>query len=202
MKAGTFRLSRLTRTQKILLAVAAGVVLLTVLRYARPLAGRLPLPGTVRDREKELVQLQKRVAKTERRRDRQETSLTALRRDMEPVVWRAHGRVFASEVQNELEKAARNAHITIRTMGTPRVREASEHLRGVEITINVKGTMREIGRFLAEVEAARPRFSWVSCNIRTAGPREVDSVLLSGRIEALFLTPESERLLFGGGGGT
>ena len=62
--------------------------------------------------------------------------------------------------------------------------------------------MREIGRFLAEVEAAKPRFSWSNCNLRPAGPREMDSVVLSGRIKAVFLTGEAERLLFSEGGGT
>ncbi|OPZ28791.1 MAG: hypothetical protein BWZ02_01197 [Lentisphaerae bacterium ADurb.BinA184] len=202
MKNGTRQPGRLTRSRKVLLAVAVVMLLLVGLRFARPLVARLPLPATLHARREALEQQQKRLAKLERRRERRDLSLAALRREMEPLIWKARGKVLASEVQNKLEQAARNAHITIRTMGTPRVRDVSEHLRGVEVSINVKGTMREIGRFLAEVEAAQPRFTWVNCNIRSAGPREVDTVTLSGRIEALFLSPESERLLFEQGGGT
>lgn len=188
---------RLTLFQRVLIVIACILTVLVAARYVDVSRLALPLPDAIEKQENELRDLQQRLSRLDERNRRQQEGLGLLRQTVQPYLWRLGDTRAETEIQAELERLARAERITIRTMGSPRITDVTEHVRSVEISLNLVGSMREISRFLAAVEASDRKFYWTSCRLRPNNVRNVESVNLTGRVEALFLTPDAEYVIFG-----
>lgn len=186
----------MTRKQKMLSALAGGLVILVGLVYLRPLLGALPTPGGLRRQEQKLQQLRGRLEKLQRNKSLKDAELDILRIDCGDVLWPGQDRVLSTVVQNELQTIARQERSTLRSVGSPRTKDVGTTVRAVEVSVRLQGDMKDISRFLARVDASVPRFFWTACTIRPINVREPDMLDLTGRIEAYFVVGEGEQLIF------
>ncbi len=186
----------MSRSQRVLVAVAGVLLLLVVWRFSNfNLPSLFWRPGIAR-KEAEVQALAQRLEEFERRRERLTRQVGELRRDLAPYLWRLDEKLPASEIQAELERLARRENITIRTMGSPRLADVSEHVKRVEVALNMNGSVREIGRFLGAIEGSDRRFHWVACRLRPINVQGTETINLTGRLEAFYLTPAAEAVLF------
>jgi hypothetical protein len=174
-----------------LLLAAAAVVIVGSLLF-RVNLNALPLPGTLSKAEKEVVKLRRDVAALERNAQERKLRIGQLR-EPASLFWQKVGNPQA-EIAGELDKAARRANVTLQNIGAPRDSKISDNLSGTEISIQFMGSMHEIGRFIAELEANRPRFFWLAFTLAPDNPREPRKVSLSGRIMLITLSPNAARL--------
>lgn len=175
------------------------VVLLFVLvagKYVPWNTFSLPLPGTIAREYRETQELEKTLAKAKRREIRHSNDQQRVRQQARALVWKMSAGNPSTEVQGALERVARQAQVTISTMGRPRTDEISDTIRSIEISLNMRGTMREIGRFLVEMEKYPNHFDWTTCTIRPSNPKDPSSVLLTGRVAAYYLSSVAEAAVF------
>ncbi len=197
MKALLEKWRQLSQRHRHMLVLALLLIVLVLVKYIDFSGDTLPLPHVMRARRSTLVDRQRHLAKLVRARERHDQTLARLQSRIAPQVWRMSDKVPATEVQGEVDRLARLAHVTIQTMGGQRVSDVGNNLRNVELTVNLTGSMRDISRFLAVLDSAERRFYWRSCRLRPANARVPGSISLSGRLQAFYYTPEAERLLFG-----
>ncbi len=183
-------LQKLTPRHRLLLA-AAGAVIIGSLLF-RVHFSSLPLPGTLSKAEAEVAKLRREVTALEK--DAQERKLrVAQLRDPASLFWQKVENPQA-EIAGELDKTARRANVTLQSVGAPRDCKIGDNLSGTEISIQFTGSMHEVGRFFAELEANRPRFFWLAFNLTPDNPREPRKVSLSGRLLLITLSPNAARL--------
>ena len=185
---------KLTLRQRLMLIVAAILIVVVSVTYLDLPLKELPTTERIQDARTELVDDQKQLAALMERHQRRESSLRGLRDLAAPYVWRLGERTPTMEIQAELEKLASNAHVGINTRN-PDTREISEHVRSVEIHLHLNGTMREITRFVGEVDRSQRRLFWTYCNLRRTKVRNDERIFLNGRVMALYLSSDAERLL-------
>ncbi|MDT8390542.1 MAG: hypothetical protein RRC34_08550 [Lentisphaeria bacterium] len=182
--------------RRLLVAVAVLLIALVAAKYVPKTAFTLPLPRTIAAARGETQDLEKTLAKTRRRADRHARERQAVREQAGSLVWDMRGANPSTEVQAALERVARTANVTIRTMGRPRTDDVSETIRGMELSLNMTGTMGEIGRFLVAVRNFPRPFTWTACSIRPTNPTEASSVTLAGSVTAYYLTSAAETAVF------
>ena len=200
MSAMVQKWKNMTVRQRVMV-LAAGVLIVVVLAQYVSFEGlALPTASRIEDARDTLKSKQERRAELEQRHHVRERSLDRLRASAEPYFWRIGERTPTMEIQAELEKIAGNAHVGINTRN-PRTREVSEHVRNVEIYLNLTGTMREISRFLGEVDRSKRRLFWSHCDLRRRKVRNDERIFLNGRISAYFFSGDAEQLLFTSGDG-
>jgi len=180
----------LTRRQRVLLMVA--VILLFSLLLTAPelkLSG-LPLPGNIRQEESQFKKLRRELAALQKEEQSRQNRLFKLRSQAKPL-WSKPAKVPTVEVQSELEKVARRAHVTLQNVGAPRTTKTTDNITSVELTLRLTGSMRDIGLFLSELDKNEPAFFWATCTLRPDNPREPRGVTLDGRIQALILSADA-----------
>lgn len=187
----------LTKRQKLMALAAAVLVISVAAVYLGPALKNVPTPGSLDAKEEYLRSRQSRLTKLERVRSEEQAELEQLRETCKSVLWEGGDRVLSTVLQNELQNIARRERATLRSVGSPRSREINDSIRGVEVSVRVQGDMKEIARFIARVDAARPRFFWTTCTMRPINLRDPDTLDFSGRIEALFAVGPAEQLIFG-----
>ncbi len=187
----------LSTPYKILVAVAMVLAFVLVLAQSGVKLGGLPLPGAISREEKRLEDLQRTFKRLQKDRRQLEEDLDHLRSAARPF-WSVEGRLPAAEVQSQFDKLARRARVTIQSVGAPQVHKVSEQVRSVELAVRFRGTMREVARLLAELEKSDRPFYWLSLNIRPDSLRDPKGVSLTGKIQALVLSPEAARMISGG----
>lgn len=155
-----------------------------------------PLPGNVQREEDAVRQLRDELAKLHKEQAAHERWLDTLRQKSR-AIWHTKGDKLPSiEVQSELEKVAQRAQVTIQNM-TPATSKLTENITGIQLTLRIVDSMHAVGRFLTEVDKNNPGFCWVTCTLRPDNPQAPHGVVLDGRIEALELSPEAQKSLFG-----
>ncbi len=159
---------------------------------------QLPLPRTISHQEDELREARERFERLEKMHRQEKENLRNLQKRIAPFVWRIGEEESASaEIQSELQRLARSEGVTIRNMGSPRAGEVNDYLENVEISIDIQGNIREIGRFLAAVDQSERQLYWNFCRLRPLRNEDGGNINLSGRVEAFFLDPGAERIIFG-----
>ena len=184
---------RLTGRQKLLLAVAAvlGVFVLPL--------DRVPFPQSIQEQERQLRRLQKRLAAIEAEQSAMNQEVAKLREKAAPF-WQVQGKTPpVVEVPAAFAKLAQQAQVKVQQVGAPMANKMLDltHVREVEFSVQVNGSMREIGRLLAQVEQSTQKLLWKNVTIRPDNPTSPKMVLLNGRIRALVLSPEATRFLSG-----
>lgn len=194
--------NKLNRRQQVLAGLAVVLAVLLALSLVDFKFEDWPLPGNLRSAETTLKGLRRELATLEKEQQARERSMERLRQQARPV-WTKVGKVPTVEVQAELEKVARIAKVTIQNVGAPRTTKIADNLSGVELTLRIIAPMRDISRFLLEVEKNQPPFFWATCTLRPDNPREPRAVTLDGQIRAYVLSPEAIKFLTGSkAGGT
>lgn len=180
-----------------ILVIAAAILALLVLATRVDISGiALPLPNTAETLEIELADRmgEAKIFLKQERRD------AARREKLERLAdpfWRSGHRSAQARVQSEFEQLSRRAHVMIQTLGSPHIRDYSDTIEEVELTVRIRASMKEIARLLEEVEKADPPFFWTLCTIRPNDPRDPSGVVLSGKVSVLMLKAEASRLLAG-----
>jgi hypothetical protein len=184
------------RRRVLLLVVVLLAVLAAILLFGSGVS-EWPLPGNLQREEATVRQLRDELARLRKEEATNQRWLETLRQKARPI-WHIKGDKLPSvEVQNELEKVAQRAQVSIQSLGAPRTSKLAENISGIELSLHIVGSMRDVGRFLTEVEKNTPGFCWVSCSLRPDNPRTPHGVILDGRIQALALSPEAQKSLFG-----
>jgi len=179
----------------LLLAVLAVVAVAVLLFETSP--GEWPLPGNVQRQEQSVRQLRRELADLRKEEAGRQRWLETLRHETRSMWHNKGGKMPSVEVQGELEKVAQRAQVSIQNLGAPQTGKLSDNISGIDIALHIVGSMREVGRFLAELDKNEPGFSWLSCSIRPDNPRTPRGVILDGRVRALVLSPEAQKSLFG-----
>jgi len=166
-------------------------------RYAPVVASRLPFKRTLAARERAVRDLRKKLKRQEKFKQKRAERLARLRELARPFR-RFAGRTSAADVKTEFDKLLRKSQVTplsVRLLRqTPE--KYSEFVLSVELAVQIRASMREISRLLAQLEKDRGAFFWKSCSIRPDNPRDPHQVVLSGRLQALFLSPAAQKVLF------
>lgn len=196
MKRWLTRWKSIPLRQRVMIGVAVLMIVLVAGKYGSGVTFSLPLPATIADEYHETKVLAERLTRARRREVRRALARQALRRQASSLVWEMNGGNPSTEVQAALERIARTAQVTIRTMGRPRTADVSDTIRTIELSLNMRGTMREIGRFLIEVQNFPQRFEWTVCTIRPTNPRDPSSVMLTGSVTAYYLSSAAETAVF------
>lgn len=192
---------KMTFRQRVLLAVA---LLLGVGALANALSGSLenwPLPANIRQEERQVKQLCKELARLQQDELARRRDIEQLRQQAK-VLWVKSSKLPSMEVQTELESVARRAKVVIQNIGAPRNNKLSDNISSVELSLRLGGSMRDMSRFLAELEKNDPPFFWASCNLRPDNLREPKALTLDGRVQLLILSPDASKFLFGTSGAT
>lgn len=161
---------------------------------------RWPLPANLRQADEQLKGLRHELQVLEKEKAKREAAIAELQAATQPM-WTRVSRMPAVEVQAELETVARSAKVTIQNVGAPRSSKITDNVTAVELTLRIVGPMRDISRFLQELERDQPPFFWSSCALRPDNPREPHAVVLDGQIRAYVLGAEAISFLFPQKGG-
>ena len=196
-----YKWNALSVRQRVMLLAAALLFVLVVTRYTSLPGITIPTPGAIEKREKELRHKLDRLEKLVAAHVEQQQRLARVKANLQPYIWRMSAEVPSAEVQSAIDRIAREARVTIRTMGSRRVSDASDHFRTVEATVNLSGTMRDISRLLTALDRADRKFYWRSCRIRSRNTRDATTINFSGRLQVFFYKPETEKTLFASGEG-
>jgi len=180
-----------------MIAVAALLLTAVAIVYLPKVLGGMPSSDSLKGSEETLLSLQSRQLKLEEQKAKKDAELEDLRAQCRRVLWQGRDKVLSQVLQNELQNIARRAQVNLRSMGSPKSREVSEGIRGVDVSVRIHGDIKEIGRFIDRVNGASPRFFWTTCTVRVLNQRDPDMLDLTGRIEALFAVGPSEQLIFG-----
>ena len=160
----------------------------------------LPLPGNIRDQEKELKRLRGTVRKLRRARRRRERQMEELRSLAAPF-WVLDSKGSAAVVRAELTNLGRAEGVSPQDVDLKRDKPEpfTDYVESVEISVQFRDTMKNVSRYLRMLEESDRAFYWKNCTIRPDNPREPKQVVLNGRIQALLLSPEAAALVEGGG---
>lgn len=187
----------LSRFHKISIAavvILAGLLVLDRIDYSKI---RLPLPNTIQRQVKKVRRAQERLDRLEKRRREEKESLQRLKRMITPFVWQIEETSASVEIQGQLEKLAQAEGITIRSMGSARNSKIDEHLGSADLSVHLNGNMREIVRFLTAVNQSERKLYWNTCRLSPIQSKQFDSINLTGRVKAFYLTNGAERIIFG-----
>ena len=121
-----------------------------------------PLPGNIRQEENNFKQLRRELVSLQKEEQTRQNRLFTLRGQAKPL-WSKPAKVPTVEVKSELEKVARRAHVTLQNVGAPRTTKVTDNITGVELTLRLTGSMRDISLFLTELDKNEPAFFWASC---------------------------------------
>lgn len=185
-----------------LLGVLAACLVAAVLwNYGTAIEKILPLPGTLQAEGKRIKKLERRLKEIGRASAKRENRLVGLRKVAAPFR-RVSAKASAADIRTEFDKIARRAQVTLQSVRLLREKpeKFSEYVLSVELAVQVRTSMREISRLLAELEKARGAFYWKTCSIRPDNPRAPKQVYLSGRLQALVLNPQADQVLYGTAG--
>lgn len=149
-----------------------------------------PTRGHLTDETKRLKGFHRELTTLEKDARARQRRTAELRRLAEPL-WRKQDKNAAVEVQNGLEQAARRSGVTLQNVGAARTGRISDNLSSVDLSLRVAGSMRDVAKFLAELERSQPAFTWASCTVRPDNPREPQGVTVDGRLQAILLSPEA-----------
>ena len=195
------RWQRLPKRQRGLLLVAGVLIALSLLSLVDVNLRDLPLPTSIREQERLVKSLRRDLAALEKEEQVRQRRIDKVRAQARPL-WQKSGKNPSVEVQTELEKVARG-RVTLQTIGASRLNKLSDNVSSVELPVRIAGSMRDIGRFLAELEKNEPSFFWSACTIKPDNPREPRGVLLDGRVQVLVLSADASKFLAAGSkGGT
>ncbi len=170
--------------------------------YGDALRKALPLPSTLHAEEKRIRKLERRLKAVRRAQEKYAARLAEIRKVAAPFR-RISSKTSAAEIRTEFDKLARRAQVTLQSVRLLREKpeKFSEYVLSVELAVQVRTSMREISRLLAELERNRGAFYWRTCSIRPDNPRAPKQVYLTGRLQALVLNPQADQLLYGSTGG-
>ena len=183
--------------RRIVLLLAVLVVAALAVLFFDTSPSEWPLPGNVLRQEESVRQLRRELADLRKEEGARQRWLITLRHETRSIWHSKAGKMPSVEVQSELEKVAQRAQVSIQNLGAPQTGKLSDNISGIDIPLHIVGSMRDIGRFVAELEKTEPGFSWLSCSIRPDHPRTPHGVILDGRVRALVLSAEGEKSLFG-----
>jgi Tfp pilus assembly protein PilO len=187
------------RRKKILLLVTLALAVVLALQFSGLSVGELPTRAAIDQEAKSLRNATKQLRKLSRQNVRQDQELTELK-DLAAPFWQVSGRVAEQEVREELDRLARRAKVSLPRIQNPRKKslQGYDYIDEVELTISWTATMKEITRFLYEIEKSERVFQWTECSIRPMNPRAPKEVRLTGKLRALILNTEAQTILAGG----
>jgi len=195
---GVWNRLSLSKRLALLGVLAVGLAAAVLWNYGEAIRKALPLPGTIRAEGKRIRKLERRLKEVRRAAAKRESRLAELRRVAAPVR-RVSSKAYAAEIRTEFDKIARRAQVTIQSVRLLREKpeKFSEFVLSIELAVQLRTSMREISRLLAELEKARGAFYWRTCSIRPDNARAPKQVYLSGRLQALVLNAQVDQTLYG-----
>jgi hypothetical protein len=185
-----------SRRKKILLLVTLVLAAVFALQFSGLSIGELPTRSLIEQEGKSLRTATKRLRKLSRQNVRQDRELSELQAMAAPF-WQVSGRVSEQEVREQLDRLARRAKVSLPRIQNPRRSslQGYDYIDEVELTISWTATMKEITRFLYEIEKSDKVFQWTDCSIRPVNPRAPKEVRLTGKLRALVLNTEAQTIL-------
>ena len=101
----------------------------------------------------------------------------------------------------ELDKLARRATVIPQSvrLAQDKPERFTDYVLSVEMTIQLRDSMKSISRFLKTIDEGELAFSWKTCTIRPDNPKDPKQAVLNGKIQALILSSEASELLSSGG---
>ena len=192
-----------TTDKKSKIPLMIGVVtILAIFYFVKLSGGSLDIPLDIPSESKissklyELEKLNKKLRNTKETELREKEKRKRLIQ-LTDTFWKTTGQIPASEIQRTLEKTARKARVQMRTIGAPKTNEISENIREVELSVSINTQMKDLSRFIKEIDLIRPRFFWDNCSIRPDRINDPRGVILSGKIKSYVLTKTATEFLLG-----
>ncbi|MEA2012511.1 MAG: GspMb/PilO family protein [Verrucomicrobiota bacterium] len=192
-----------TKDQKSKMLSGVAIIIILAIFYLIRFSGTgfdmpldLPSEATISAKLDKLEKLNKKLRNTKETRLKEKAKRKRLTQLTE-AFWKTTGQIPASEIQRALEKTARKARVQMRTIGAPKVNETSENIREVELSVSINTQMKDLSRFIKEIDLARPRFFWDNCSIRPDRINDPRGVILSGKIKSYVLTKTATEFLLG-----
>ena len=193
--------NRLTLRQWLLLAVFIPVAILFFRKRVFAMFPEFPTPMAIAEERSMLAKRRKQLAELESRLAAQESELANLRALAAPF-WQIGDRSVGKQkgfIQTEVNKLIDRANIRgvdYQVMNPKRVEIPDKtHVYGVEVTVNITASMKEITRVLEQIERSPRRLSWGQCSITPYNLRDPNKVRLTGTVRARVLSPDAVAFL-------
>ena len=150
--------SKLTSRKKLFyVLVILFLIGLYALHFFEPSSTTLPTKARITEEKAKIRYLKEKLAKLEavahERDSRRETI-----KPMTTGFWPWQGRTTANEIQSRIQRIANQAGVELSNVSTPQIRELSDHIRAIEVTINTrsKTSIKSVFRFIRDIEGNKP----------------------------------------------
>ncbi|HRR06685.1 MAG TPA: hypothetical protein P5105_05325, partial [Victivallales bacterium] len=93
--------------------------------------------------------------------------------------------------QKIIENASKNAKITVNSLGNFSRSKVNEQCSYFDFSVEIKGSMEDLARFMIEIYKSKPTFYWTRCVIRYSKPDDSNELILSGALRVVSVDDPS-----------
>ena len=115
--------------------------------------------------------------------------------DLTSSYWRKNGKSLTNQIQLKIERIGRKAGLTLKKVGAPKVSELSDNVEAIDVTVSSSASIKELSRFLEEIDKHEPKLVWYTCVVRPNRTKNPTAVNISGRLRAYVLGKSASQLL-------
>ena len=95
------------------------------------------------------------------------------------------------EMRRKIEKYAKNADLSLQSMGNIRTSKLAQGFNKLEITISANAPLDKVIHFLSDIRQAKPDFFWQQCSIRPDNMTNPDKVYLNGTLTVISIDKQA-----------
>lgn len=153
---------------KLILSLGGLVLVWIVLlwQFAGSFAGLLPGTAQIDRTEREVKDLRRQNAALLARVKEADSLKARYRKQLEGYWSEERDGVADTELRNKIQQAAREAELTLNSLGSVRTTRINNELYYAEIDLSTTGSLEAITAFLARIQKIRPALSWRRLDMR------------------------------------
>ena len=185
---------KLTKRQKLYVAI---VFLLLALNFGKFLSFnslKIPTKGKIQDEKQKIIRLQAQLSnlkKAGNKRDEELERLASLTKDF----WPSSGKAVTNKIQQKIERLGRKSGVTLKKVGAPKIAEITDNIEAIDITVSSTTKMKDLAKFLKEIENHHPKLIWNNCVIRPNRTKSPTAVNISGKVRAYILSKTASEFM-------
>ena len=153
---------------RLILSLGALVFVWIILlwQFAGSFAGLLPGSVQIDRTEREVKDLRRQNAALLARVKEADTLKARYRKQLEGYWREERDGVVDTELRNKIQQAAREAQLTLNSLGSVRTSRINAELYYAEIDLATTGSLEAIAAFLARIQKCKPALSWRQLDMR------------------------------------
>jgi hypothetical protein len=175
------------------IVVLVGMVLYVILSM---LGIHWPSEAEIIDLKSTLKRQQHKLVKVQKDAERLDVEQQALG-NLTNNFWSAgKDRHIDVEMRRKIEEYAKNAGLSLQSMGNIRTGKLAQGFNKLEITISANAPLDKVIHFLSDIRQAKPDFFWQQCSIRPDNMTNPDKVYLNGTLSVISIDKQAVEKFF------